>query len=317
MAIRADRLLSILLLLQNQGKLTTKQLAETLEVSERTIHRDMEALSAAGVPIYAERGNHGGWKLTDGYQTNLTGLKASEITSLLLGYPSALLGDLGMREHFEAALQKLLAASPAAHRQDAEFVRQRIHIDGAGWRQSSESISFFPAIQDAVWQEKQLFIRYRRSHDIVERTISPMGLVAKRSTWYLVAEVDGEWRTYRISRFLDVHVLNTGFSRPAGFDLARYWEESTAQFLAALPRYPAKLQIHESIRDRFAEERFVQIKNTQPTRNDWAEAEVQFETLESAVEIILRYGEHLKAIAPDELRDRVMAQASAILALYT
>ncbi|MCM3080693.1 helix-turn-helix transcriptional regulator [Brevibacillus invocatus] len=315
--MRADRLLSILLLLQNQGKMTTKQLADKLEVSERTIHRDMEALSAAGVPIFAERGTYGGWQLTDGYQTDLTGLKASEITSLLLGSPSTLLGDLGMREHFEAALQKLLAASPAALRQDAEYVRQRIHIDGAGWHQSNESIPFFPAIQDAVWQEKQLLIQYRRTNDIVERTISPLGLVAKRSTWYLVAEVDGACRTYRISRFLSVLPLDTGFIRPAHFDLARYWEESTAHFLAALPRYPAKLQIREDILDRFAEERFVQIKNSQSACNGWVVADVQFETLESAVEIVLRYGALLKAVEPQELRDQVIAEARAILSLYS
>jgi predicted DNA-binding transcriptional regulator YafY len=149
------------------------------------------------------------------------------------------LNDLGMRDSFEAAWQKLLAASPAATRQNAEHVRQRIHIDGAGWHQSTESFPCLSTVQDAIWRERALFIRYQRGDASVERIVHPLGLVAKRSTWYFVAQVENDMRTYRISRLTEARMLEDSFVRPESFDLASYWEQSTADFQANLPRYPA------------------------------------------------------------------------------
>src|SRR5262245_108945 len=142
--MRADRLLSILLLLQTGGRMTARGLAERLEVSERTIHRDMEALSMAGVPVIAERGANGGWSLLEAYRTNLTGLNQAEIQALFLTQPPHVLSDLGMRQAAEGALVKLLASLPTPQRQDAEFMRARIHVDGAGWKQSVESVPCLP-----------------------------------------------------------------------------------------------------------------------------------------------------------------------------
>lgn len=314
--MRADRLVSILLLLQNHGRMTAKELAEKLEVSERTIHRDMEALSMAGVPVFAERGTNGGWALTEGYRTDLTGLKPSELQSLLLVSPTNQLDDLGMRAHFEAAWQKLLAASPASTRQNAEHVRQRIHIDGAGWHQVAESFPCLSIVQEAVWQERALFIRYQRADDLVERIVHPLGLVAKRSTWYFVAQVDGDLRTYRISRLTDARLLEEFFVRPEGFDLASYWEQSTAEFTSSLPRYPATILVKEKALARLQQERYLQIKTTHPADREWVEAHVQFNTLESACEIVLSYGSRIRVIEPQELRMSVIAEATAILEGY-
>lgn len=314
--MRADRLLSILLLLQNQGRMTSRELAEKLEVSERTIHRDMEALSAAGVPVYSERGACGGWALSEGYRTNLTGLKSEEIQSLLLVTPTVLLNDLGMRGSFEVAYQKLMAASPKALQQDAAHVRQRIHIDGAGWHQSNEEFPHLSTIQEAVWQERKLYMRYQREESVVERVVHPLGLAAKRSTWYLVAEVENELRTYRISRLLDARIQEETFVRPADFDLARYWEESTEQFKASLPRYLARVKVNEKLLKRLSQERYLKMLSTQPVGSGWVEAEIQFHTLESACEMILGFGSRMQVLEPEELRTKVIAETQATLALY-
>ncbi|MDF2959963.1 MAG: YafY family transcriptional regulator, partial [Paenibacillus sp.] len=176
--MRAERLLSILLCLQSYGKMTTRQLAEKVEVSERTITRDMEALSAAGIPIYALRGAAGGWSLSEGYRTNLTGLKAEEVQSLLLMNPSGIMNDLGLRSDFEGAFLKLLASLPPALRRDAEFMRERIHVDGAGWHQSEETFPYLAIVQEAIWEEKKLLIYYPKNGEITERLVEPLGLIA-------------------------------------------------------------------------------------------------------------------------------------------
>src|SRR5579884_1889373 len=235
--MRADRLLSILLLLQVHRRMTARELARRLEVSERTIHRDMEALSAAGVPVLAERGTGGGWKLMEGYSTNLTGLSEAEIQALFIAGPARLLADLGLRQASEAALIKLLAALPSFSRSNAQYVRNRIHIDATRWSSQEDAIPYLPTLQDAIWQERRLSMTYHRSDDTcVERLVDPLGLVAKGSVWYLVAAVEGEPRTYRVSRVQDARITDEPFVRPADFDLAAYWEQSASDFKANLPR---------------------------------------------------------------------------------
>lgn len=314
--MRADRLVLILLLLQNHQKMTTRELAQRLEVSERTVIRDMEALSAAGIPVYAERGAMGGWTLTEGYRTSLTGMKAEEIVALLLVKPTQLLSDLGLKEDFEAAYQKLLAISPSSLRHDAEFVRERIHVDGAGWDQSTESFHHLSVVQEAVWAGRKLRITYQRGDDVVERVIHPLGLVAKRSTWYVVAQVEAEFRTYRISRIVDAQLLEDLFEPPVGFHLATYWEESTQQFKEQLPRYPARVRATDSSCTRISQERFVKILGIEPLENGWGKASLEFNTLESACEILLGYGSSIEVLEPEELRNELIARVKSIVELY-
>lgn len=231
----------------------------------------------------ALRGAGGGWRLAEGFRTNLTGLKAEEIRTL---------------------------------RQDAEYVRERIHVDGAGWHQADESVPYLSTVQEAIWQERKLSISYRRESSVVERIVHPLGLVAKRSTWYQVAEVEGELRTYRISRLQHAAICEEPFTRPAGFDLARYWAASTAHFLSNLPRYPARIRVEEHALPRLRRERYLHIKSTQPERNGWVLADVLFETRDSACEIALGYGAQMYVIEPEELQERIKQAASRILALY-
>jgi predicted DNA-binding transcriptional regulator YafY len=298
--------------------MTSRELADKLEVSERTVFRDMEALSAAGIPVYAERGSSGGWLLAEGYRTNLTGMKAEEILSLLLTNPSNLLDDLGIKDHFEAAFQKLLAASPTAIKKNAEMVRQRMLVDGAGWHQSKESFEHLSTVQEAVWEERQLYIKYSRDEETVERIVYPLGIVAKRNVWYLIAQSSGDMRTYRISRLVDARMLEEMFARPQGFDLEQYWEQSTQQFKNSLPRYPARLKVHPKLHSRIGQERYASIIQTEEAKegSEWLELDIEFQTLHSACEIILSYGSLVEVMAPEELRATVVSELTAAASIY-
>lgn len=318
--MRADRLLSALLLLQVHRRMTARELAKRLEVSERTIHRDMEALSGAGIPIYAERGTGGGWILQEGYHTNLTGLNEAEVQALLLSKPSRLLDDLGLHQAGEAALIKLLAALPSLSRRDAEYTRQRLHVDGAGWHQSEEAVPFLLTLQEAIWQERKLHLDYQRNDGVaVERLVDPLGLVAKGNLWYLVAAVEGDVRSYRVSRVQNARVIDEPCVRPQNFDLAAYWEQSTARFKAELPRYPAIVRVDPSIVSYMRHVgRYVNIERTEPPDEDgWVRVAILFEEEHTACEYVLSLGAQIEVVEPLALRERVIQSAESIVAFYT
>lgn len=317
--MRADRLLSILLLLQVHRRVTARELAARLEVSPRTIHRDMEALGMAGVPVVAERGSQGGWSLMEEYRTNLTGLNKDEAQALFLIQPSRMLADLGFEKASDAALIKLLAALPAAQRDDAEYARQRIHVDLSGWHRADESIACLPLIQQAVWQGRKLrFVYDRGPCAAAERVVDPLGLVAKGSAWYLVAAVDGDLRSYRVSRIAQATLLDEPCARPKAFDLAAFWEASAASFKASLPRYQATLRVAPQVFPRLGfAGRFARIEHTgEPDREGWIEVQVRFDVEEMAVEYALSFGPCVEVIAPEGLRDKVIEMARRVIAFY-
>lgn len=317
--MRADRLLSILMLLQVQQRVTTRDLARRLEVSDRTIHRDMDALGAAGVPIVAERGVGGGWALLAEYRTRLNGLNEAEVRALFLAQPSRVLNDLGLRQAADAALLKLQAALPGGARRDAEHARARLHIDGAGWGQSAEAVPLLPAIQEATWHDRQLRLSYRRSDDsLVERVVGPLGLVAKGSIWYLIAAVDDTIRTYRVARVQSAEPTGELYARPPDFDLAAYWEQSKAEFKANLPQYSATLRVdsasYEYIR---TVGRYARVVSAGPADDaGHMRVEMLFEGLHSACEYVLGFGPRIEVLAPVALRDLVLATARQVVAVY-
>jgi predicted DNA-binding transcriptional regulator YafY len=310
--MRADRLLSILLLLQVHRRVTARELSLRLEVSERTIMRDMEALSGSGVPLVAARGAGGGWSLLDGYQTKLTGLNAAEIQSLFLAQPTRWIADLGLKQQSEAALIKLQASLPATSRGQADFARQRILIDTRGWRDPTEAIAWLPLLLDALWRERRLRFVYRRVlGEPGERTADPLGLVAKGSTWYLVARVDGETRTYRASRISDAVILDEPSARPVDFDLNSYWEQSAAEFREKLPRYYATFLASPAVL-RLVRYRGWRLEEETPEA-DRVRVRLRFDSEEEAVQFALSFGGDLEAIEPPDLRAKVLAGAQAIL----
>lgn len=317
--MRADRLLSILLLLQVNRRMTAGSLAKRLEVSARTVHRDMEALSMAGVPVYAERGAGGGWVLPDSFRTDVAGLTESEIQALFVATPARLLADLGLTQASHAALVKVTAALPSIARRDAEHMRQRIHVDGAGWHQSADEVPTLPVLQEAVWLERKARMRYRRNDgETVERVVDPLGLVAKGRLWYLVAAVDGALRTYRVSRMQAVDLLDEPAIRPPDFDLAAFWAESSAELVANLPRYPITVRVSPEVIRRLwipgAYARVEQIGG--PEADGWHTAWLMLQTESEACSYVLGFGRRMEILEPGELRERVIRESREIVAFY-
>jgi predicted DNA-binding transcriptional regulator YafY len=321
--MRADRLLSMLLLLQANRRITAQRLAEKLEVSERTVYRDLEALSAAGVPVYAERGPGGGCTLLGDYRTTLTGLNEADVRTLLLSGVPRPLADLGLDKALEVALLKLLAALPSAHRPNAERARQRLHLDAAAWNiPATEEIPHLRILQEAVWQERKVRLSYRtRSRVVSERLVEPLGLVAKTSVWYLVSRVEGEMRVYRVSRMQFVALTDESFERPDGFDLAAYWADWCAQFRATFTHYPAVLRIAPEaiplLAFFFGEGAQALLDQGDPPDADgWITLHPTFETIEAACNMALGLGTLVEVLEPAELRERVVQQAASIVAFY-
>jgi predicted DNA-binding transcriptional regulator YafY len=314
--MKADRLLSALLLLQAYGRLTGRELSERLEVSQRTIHRDMEALSGIGVPITALRGAQGGWQLEKDWRTQVPGLDESELNALLMAQPRAL-GDPRLAAAAERAFGKLMAALPVQMRQRAAAIRERLYIDATGWRPSSEDFSMLAEVQDAVARDCKLAFDYTRADgQKAARTVDPLGMVAKGSSWYLVARAPGGMRTYRVSRMQDVTALAIGFKRPANFDLAAFWEASTKQLQQQRQHFDAMLaldpQAARSI-SQWCATSLVRDKKKRTTPEGWLTLRVEFENQEQARFVTLGFGPKAQALAPASLCDRILADASAIV----
>ena len=318
--MRADRLFSIVLLLQSHRNLTARDLAARLEVSERTIHRDMEALSGAGIPVIAERGAGGGWSLLGEYRTNLTGLNEAEIRSLFAIKPSRLLADLKMEKAAEAAFLKLRAALPPSYRQGAEYARQRIYVDVGGWNRSEEPVPRLHLLQEGIWQERKLKMKYERGGcEPVERLVDPLGLVAKGAVWYFVAAVEGNVRSYRVSRVLKVELTDMPSIRPLDFDLALFWEQSAENFRSQLPRYQAIVRVRPEILPRMPYAgRFARVEQVfEPEADGWVRVSMRFDVEEMACEYALGFGSQLEVLEPASLRSKVISAAKDIVDFYS
>lgn len=226
--MRADRLLSIILLLQTRGKMTAKALAEELEVSRRTILRDINALSFSGVPVYSEGGHGGGFSLAEEYRTTLTGLNTREVQSLFVSSNNEALRYVGLGDAGERLILKLLAALPNTHHSTADHIRQRLMIDPTWWWHDASISPFWEEIQRAVYEDRMIKAQYENfDGKIAERTLAPYSLICKSSVWYLLAERDGELRTYRVNRFHSVQLLDGSFTRRPDFDLPAFWRAHT------------------------------------------------------------------------------------------
>lgn len=314
--VRADRLLAALLLLQAHGRLTGRELAKRLEVSARTVHRDMEALSAAGVPVFALRGARGGWQLDEGWRAQVPGFDEAELRALLMAQPRVI-GDARLSRAAERAVAKLIAALPVAQREQAASIRQRLHVDTTGWCDGAEDFSMLPIAQDAVSRDRKLALRYRSADgERVERTVDPLGLVAKGSTWYLVAQTPRGLRTYRVSRIEAARLLDASSERPAGFDLASYWESSTARFREGWSHFEATLRLEPGLAHRVKMWRTTSPvePETDPDADGWSTLKVQFVSEGEARFVVLGFGPGVEVIGPAALREQVVADAAAVVA---
>jgi predicted DNA-binding transcriptional regulator YafY len=313
--MRADRLVAMILLLQTRKKLTARALATRLEVSPRTILRDVEALSRAGIPIYTTGGRGGGIALDEHYRVTLTGLKEAEIQTLLLASHVQLLREIGLGNAAENALLKISAAVPAQYQPSLEFIRQRIYIDPIWWWHDADPPPFLGEIQQAVYESRCLRAVYEHRHGgIVEHLLEPYSLVAKSSEWYLIARRDGELRTYRISRFHTLVLLDTHFCRAEDFDLITYWHHHLQAFAATVSDYTFTLRFHES-RLPFVR-RLMPGRSTilEPGNGDgWVSAHFHVESMDFAKMLVFGLGTQVTVVEPPELHAAVVQAACEML----
>ncbi|PWU68169.1 helix-turn-helix transcriptional regulator [Gracilibacillus dipsosauri] len=317
--MRADRLINIMILLQNRGKMTAKELSKELEVSNRTILRDMDALTNAGIPIISERGKDGGWRLLDNFRSKLSGLTKGEMQALFLFPSGKLLKDLGLNNQLLDTRQKLLAAIPSTYREEAQAMWERIYIDSGTWRGFEEKKDALKTVQQAVWDSRRLKIYYEQANgEQKDRIIEPLGLVAKGDKWYLVALRDGELRNYRVSRIHKAMIENQTFKRPLDFDLAAYWEQSKIDFVQNLPKYDVQVEIHPEIMKRINfTSKFVKVIKVENSNDDnWIPVTLRFNDKQEAIEFILGFANKIKVIYPKDLPDRVVSLAMSVIDFY-
>lgn len=315
----AERLLRLLLRLQTRGQSTVGELSEYLEVSPRTVQRDLDALSLAGVPVYSVRGRRGGWALLPDYRTRLTGLAPAEVMSVFVGATAHVLADLGMDASSDQAMTKLIAALPEGARRDAEYARQRLLLDHSGWDDRREEPRWLDVCREAIWAERRISITYRDPAEPFD--VEPLGLIAKTRTWYLIARRPPHdaavrrpahaYRTYRLSRVTSAALTDQAFSRPVDFDLAGYWAQAQDELRAMRPSYPIVLRVRDH-----AVGRFRPTTPPQPDSDGWTIVHADLENPDEACAVVLAQAGDAAVVAPRELAELVERAAAAILSSH-
>lgn len=314
--------MQLLLLLQTRGHTTAAQLAQELEVSVRTIYRDVEALSAAGFPVYSEPGRTGGVRLIDGYRTRLTGLTIKEAEAMLLTALPRAAADLGMGTVAATAQLKMLAALPPELRGRARRIADRVHVDTPGWFNRSDETPALSAVADALWHDRELDISYRRGEREVRRSIDPLGLVLKSGTWYLLARIDRSVRSYRVSRISTATPTGETFTRPVDFDLPQQWARSRNDFARSMLRVRARCRVattHLSwlrlMNEPAAVEEALATAGP-PDTEGWVALDIRSESWEVLASALLPLGENAEVLEPAHLREKLAATAAAMHARY-
>ncbi|MET9828688.1 YafY family protein [Streptomyces sp. NPDC006385] len=325
--MRAARLIKMVLLLQSRPSMTAAELARELEVSERTVTRDAQALSEAGVPVYADRGRAGGYRLIGGYRTRLTGLARSEAEALFLsGVPGAL-REMGLEDAASAARLKVSAALMPSLRDASRTAAQRFHLDAPNWFKEPKTPELLPAVADAVWDDRRIVARYRRGEGEVERELEPYGLVLKAGVWYLCARVAGQghgsYRVYRIDRFTAVDAGDERFERDEEFDLPGFWDERAEQFARSILRAEVVVRLSpDGARalpyavDRRSAREALETAAGAPDEDGWVTVTLPVESEEVAHAQLAGLGPEVEVLAPESLRERFTEDAIRLAALY-
>ncbi len=320
--MKASRLLSILMLLQARGRLTAATLAQAMAVSQRTILRDIDQLSAAGVPLWGERGRQGGFQLREGWSTQLTGMTEPEANALLLAGLPGPATELGLGAAAASARLKLVASLPHGWREQAAQVGERLHIDPVDWYRERDAPRFLREVADAVWHARRLAIDYESWQGRAQREIEPLGLVLKAGAWYVLARSVGQSdvRTYRIASLHGLGAGGRAFRRPRGFNLAQAWQAATERFEASLRPLQARLWASPRALGWLDHARIPATVLPDACGNaprpDWREALVAVESTEQAARLLLGFGAEIEVLAPPALRDELLRIARAVLALH-
>ncbi|MEJ2867255.1 YafY family protein [Actinomycetospora sp. OC33-EN08] len=323
--MRASRLLSALMLLQTRGRMTARELADELEVSIRTIYRDMDSLAGSGVPIYADRGPDGGYSLLEGWRTRLTGMSAEEADSLALAGMPAAAAELGLGRVLATAQLKVQAALPDELAERSRRIAERFHLDAPGWFREADHVPTLTGIADAVWNQRVVRVRYVRwGAEEVERELEPLGVVLKGGVWYLVAQPSGGGpaRTYRITRVLALETLDARFDRPEGFDLFRYWNEASAALTATLYQAEAAVRLSPCAMElapavlRPHTARALAERSWPVDDDGWTCAVIPMESIAATRSELLGLGAEIEVVSPPPLREQMAEAAKGLAALY-
>jgi len=319
--MRASRLLTIMMMLQTRGRMSADALAQELEVSVRTVYRDIDQLSAAGVPVYADIGRNGGFALLDGWRTRLTGLTAPEAQALFLSGLPGPAAELGLGDEVAQAELKLLAALPADWQAEAKRMSSRFHLDPAGWFQPGHQSEHLKLVADAVWSERRVAVRYESWTRISDRVLEPLGVVLKGGIWYVVARTEGNIRTFRLSNILALVATGESFERPDGFDLPAYWVASTAQFEKDVYAGMARVRASEKGRQRLKNisatvKAAVEHARLEPDAEGWATLSIPIEEVGWASREMIRIGAEIEVLEPPDLRSRMAEETRKMAGFY-
>lgn len=316
--MHASRLVSILLLLQARGRMTARELADELEVSLRTIYRDLDGLAEAGVPIYADRGPAGGYQLVDGYRTRLTGLSADEAQALFLSGLEGPAAQLGLGTVLAAAQLKVMAALPPELRGRAARLRERFLLVAPGWFRRDEPPASLGSVAQGVWNGQRVRFVYDGPDGPVERLVEPLGLVLKAGIWYLVARRDGLMRTYRASRIREAECLDERFDRPEGFDLAGHWDAASEAFAESLRRVRVTVRVRTDAIDEleYAVGGAAALEHPPMDGGAWTVLSFGTTSVDAACSDLLRLGAQVEVIDPPALRTLMAATARDMVARY-
>jgi len=319
--LRADRLIGIMLLLQARGKMTAKALSQELEVSERTIYRDMEALSTAGIPVYALRGPGGGCCMLESYRTSITGLNIDEARAIFMLSSPTPLSDLGVGRELKSAFSKLEAALPVQQRLEGQHMRQRVFLDWSQWGIIKNRLPSLPVIFQAVDQNKVIEISYMlRFETIIERQVTPYGLVAKAGDWYLVCCWDCRVHVIRVAEILSAQLTDERFEYPPDFNLQSFWKVWCENKAIPRPKYSVLARVKQDLirwlNLYYSDQDMKVIDTSEDGEDQWVSVNFSFDSLVAARERILGFGNAVEILKPEELRISVMDFAERIVELY-
>ncbi len=314
--MRASRLLSILILLQVRGRVSAETLARELEVSVRTIYRDVDQLGAAGVPVFAEKGRHGGFALLGGFRTNLTGLTSHEADAVSLIGVAEAAADLGFGDGAASARLKILASVPQRTGTLANRVATRFHLDPSPWYARQAPPPALREVADAVWSDRQVKIKYESWKGVVQRTITPLGLVMKAGAWYIAGAIGAAVRIYRVAAIRTLESTELPGKRPREFDLARYWANAARDFEESLRSETVRVRLsplgRQLLRDVNPSASDAAAAQQPAHQDSWAEVRIPFERMPHAVREALRMGAEMEVLEPAELRAAIAAEAMKI-----
>jgi predicted DNA-binding transcriptional regulator YafY len=315
--MRADRLISIMMLLQIHKRLTASELSKRLEVSVRTIYRDIDALSGIGVPVVTDKGMNGGIKLLGDYKTSITGINKNELLSLFIPTGDKILEDLGIETLKDSTILKILGNASPDEVKELENIQNYIYIDMYTWNESNHTVNtdILSILQNAIWSSKTLKILYRKTDEIKEVALNPLGLVCKRGIWYLVAVNNEIIKTYKVTSIESALLMHDMFIRPYDFNLKSYWRNSTSNFKSLIPKYTFTFKVSPYILNQIKERQFITISETMVKEND-IYLNITFDAIWQGIEFAFGYGKDIEIIEPIEAISELKKKALEVIDLY-